>query len=129
MKKELQEKLFTKYPKIFIEKDLPMTHTCMCWGIETGDGWYDLLDLLCGRLQSMTDWNAHLPKKFPQTVATQVKEKFGTLRFYTSGSSEYQDGMIDFAEALSGTICDVCGKAGKLNDGGWIACRCPDHEQ
>ena len=31
MKKELQEKLFTKYPKIFVQKDLPKDQTCMCW--------------------------------------------------------------------------------------------------
>ena len=34
MKAELQNKLFEKYPKIFGQKDLPMTQTAMCWGID-----------------------------------------------------------------------------------------------
>lgn len=129
MKAELQKKLFDKYPKIFRQKDLSMQETCMCWGIETGDGWYDLIDLLCWKLQSMTDMNDHLPERFPQIEATQVKEKFGTLRFYTGGASEWQDGVIDFAESISAKTCDICGKAGTLNRNGWIACRCPEHKE
>lgn len=129
MKAELQKKLFDKYPKIFKQKDLPMSQTCMCWGIDTGDGWYGLLENLCEQLQSMTDHNDHLPKRFPQVEATQVKEKFGTLRFYTNGISDWQEGVISFAEWMSGTICDVCGKAGTLNRNGWIACRCPEHKE
>ena len=78
MDKKLQDKLFKKYPKLFVQRKLPMTQTCMCWGIETnGRGWYQLLDCLCSSLQWDTDCNG-----YPQVVATQVKEKFGTLRFY-----------------------------------------------
>lgn len=126
MKKELQEKLFEKYPKIFGEKDLPMTQTCMCWGIDTGDGWYSLLDNLCELLQGMTDNNPR-SARFSQIVAAQVKEKYGTLRFYVNGDSEWQSGAIALAEHLSGSICDVCGGPGKLNQEGWISCRCEAH--
>ena len=56
-----------------------MKETCMCWGIDTGDGWYDLIDTLCGLLQFNTDRN-----RCPQVEATQVKEKYGTLSFYYS---------------------------------------------
>lgn len=126
MKQELQEKLFAKYPKIFRQRSLPMTETCMCWGIDTGDGWYDLLDALCWRLQSMTDWNPN-NERFPQIEASQVKEKFGSLRFYTSGSSDYQEGIIDFAEVISERTCEECGKKGEINGSGWLRCRCPEH--
>ena len=34
MKKELQDKLYNDFPKIFKQKDLSMKETCMCWGIE-----------------------------------------------------------------------------------------------
>lgn len=121
MNKELEQKLFDKYPKIFVEKDLPMSQTCMCWGIKTGDGWYDLLDKLCYSLQWWTDKNGH-----PQVVATQVKEKFGTLRFYTRGVSDFQDGMVTFAESMSGRICEKCGKPGEIQRGGWVSVRCPE---
>lgn len=55
MKPELQQKLFKKYPKIFRQKDLPMTETAMCWGIDCGDGWYWLIDNLCHSIQSYCD--------------------------------------------------------------------------
>jgi hypothetical protein len=38
MNKELEEQLYNKYPKLFKERSLPMTQTCMCWGIECGSG-------------------------------------------------------------------------------------------
>lgn len=55
MNKELQNKLYEKYPKIFGQKDLPMTQTAMCWGISCGDGWYNIIDTLCGHLQYLVD--------------------------------------------------------------------------
>jgi hypothetical protein len=83
---------------------------------------------LCGRLQSMTDNNPHLPDKFPQIEAEQVKEKFGTLRFYTGPCSDEQSGVLDFAEQMSGIICDVCGNPGKTYADGWYVTRCEEHK-
>ena len=51
MNEALQVKLFKDYPEIFKEKDLPETESCMQRGIETGDGWYSLVDMLCQQLQ------------------------------------------------------------------------------
>ena len=79
MKKDLQDKLYAKYPKIFRQKDLDKMQTLMCWGIETDDGWYDLIDEVCQHLQWNTDKNGH-----PQVEFVQVKEKYGDLRIYTS---------------------------------------------
>ena len=126
MKRELQLQLFEKYPLIFKDRVKPMTETSMCWGIETGDGWFTLLDVLCGYLQWETDNN-----DAPQVVASQVKEKYGELRFYVGATSKRQDAMIDFAESLSARTCEVCGapaadaKAGASN---WITTRCGLHE-
>ena len=55
MKKELQDKLYNKYPKLFYQKDLPMQQTCMCWGIECGNGWYTIIDNACRLLQHHVD--------------------------------------------------------------------------
>jgi len=55
MDQELQDKLYKKYPKIFKQKDLDMTETCMCWGICTGNGWYSLIDTLCSGIQFRID--------------------------------------------------------------------------
>jgi len=123
MKKELQEKLFKKYPKIFRQRTLPMTETCMCWGIDTGDGWYNLIETLCILLQWDIDNNEH-----KQIEATQVKEKYGTLRFYTDYNDDKQSGYIDFAEALSANICEECGsnKDVTQSNGAWISTRCSE---
>ena len=43
MKKELQDKLFEKYPKLYRQKDLDKTQTAMCWGISCGSGWYNII--------------------------------------------------------------------------------------
>jgi len=59
-----------------------------------------------------------------QVVATQVKEKYGTLRFYTNGSDDYVIGLIDMAESLSGVTCEDCGSHAKTSGGGWVYTRC-----
>lgn len=124
MKKELDELLCQRYPLIFAERHLSQMETCMCWGIACGDGWFDLIDSLCERLQFWTDRN-----KAPQVVAIQVKEKFGTLCFYPRGAaSQEQRGMIHMAEAMSARICDQCGKPGQtLVHEHWHMTRCAEH--
>lgn len=52
MRKELDEALCAKYPLIFKNRHAPMNETAMCWGFECGDGWYNLIDVLCGMLYS-----------------------------------------------------------------------------
>lgn len=120
MKKELQDKLFKKYLKIFVQRKLSMTQTCMCWGIDTGDGWYRIIDLLCELLQWDIDQNNH-----PQIEAVQVKEKYGGLRFYTNGEDDKQGGLICFAEHLSEITCEDCGSMEDVTQTtGWVATLC-----
>jgi hypothetical protein len=52
MKQELDEALCAKYPLIFKDRHENMQHTAMCWGICTGNGWYNIIDTLCGMLTS-----------------------------------------------------------------------------
>jgi hypothetical protein len=70
----------------------------------------------------------HLPELVPQVVADQVKEKYGTLRFYYSGGDSVIEGMVAMAEAMSAVTCDVCGNPGKETGGGWISTRCEEHK-
>lgn len=116
---KLQQQLFERYPLIFQERHLPMTDTAMCWGVMVGNGWFHVLDALCAALQRTTDQDGE-----PQVVASQVKEKFGTLRFYTRASTDVQDAMIDVAEEVSARTCDVCGCPGQLVRDGWLRTRC-----
>jgi hypothetical protein len=52
MKRELDEALCAKYPLIFKDRNADMRTTAMCWGLECGDGWYNIIDVLCGLLTS-----------------------------------------------------------------------------
>ena len=119
MKEELQEKLFRKYPKLYGRKDLPMQETCMCWGIECGEGWFDILDRL-----------SHQLSKY-DVYAEQVKEKFGGLRFYVSFGVNINEADVDEiykligeAETKSMQTCENCGKPGITRQGGWIRTLC-----
>ena len=136
MKKELQDKLYAEFPKIFADKDKSKQESCMYWGLAIGDGWYDIFHRLLTTLQWQTDKNS-----YKQVVAEQVKEKFGSMRFYyrfeeTEQSkncefdrpNEYLRGLVDFATGMTGEICDVCGKKGDSGSKtGWIRVRCDEH--
>jgi len=123
----LSKILRERYPLIFAVEpavtDMPdaMPSVFSLWGFECGDGWFDLIDVLCRRLQLETKHGA------PQVVVRQVKEKFGTLRFNASGADERQDAMIEFAEMMSGRLCEICGNRGETIETGWMRTRCPVH--
>lgn len=156
MSPELDKELCEKYPKIFCDRHGDIKETCMAWGFECGDGWAQLIDTTCFLIQQQHDnnlrsirwaeaWNQDIldpdsdyygreprvvPEEIPQTVATQIKEKFGTLRFYVNGGDDYIQGVIDMAEYMSAYICEVCGNKTKVADqgGGWYATRCEEHQ-
>ena len=146
MKKELQQKLYDKYPLLFQDASKPMSETCMCWGISTGDGWHRLLDNLCNKIQHRieshnrtVDYYKQNPAKdgsgppewakdnISQVIFDQVKEKFGGLRIYHHGGDDIVSAYISFAESLSYNICEDCGKfddtVGRTTKG-WIHVIC-----
>ena len=56
--------------------------------------------------------------------AVQVKEKFGTLRFYMTGETEEMSRLIHRAEERSAVTCEKCGKPGEYRDLGWAFTLC-----
>ncbi|MFZ9848288.1 MAG: hypothetical protein ACO3EE_09095 [Flavobacteriales bacterium] len=147
MREELQNKLFEKYPKIFADAGKSPQESCMAWGLEVGDSAYNLIDLLCEALTYTFTTSIEVDeedgkrlgcfpysskgeekKRYffkvepPQVVAEQVKQKFGTLRFYyrleysednkslaltnkypdlekiNKRYADYMDGIVHFAE-------------------------------
>ena len=94
-----------------------------------GIGWYNLIYTLTNCIDRRLE---HLNKDGGnrKVVIAQIKEKFGGLRYYADGDvDEQMDGMIDFAESLSYTICEECGAPGKLRSGGWVRTLCDKHEE
>lgn len=125
MKPENDKKLCEDFPKIFIQINLPMTETCMCWDFECGDGWYGLLHDLCTKIQEHCD-----KTDCPQVEAVQVKEKFGGLRFYIIGGDDTVDAMIREAEEAADRTCEACGSVGEdvmpRSRRGWFSVKCED---
>lgn len=140
MRKELDESLCKKYPLIFRDRHGDLRKTAMCWGIEIGDGWHDIIDKSCQLIQWHIDQRLDFNKRaaeqgstvYPeieQVVATQIKEKFGTLRFYYTGGDDYVDGVVAMAEAMSAVTCEQCGAPGKLRGGYWLYTACEEHTE
>jgi hypothetical protein len=70
-----------------------------------------------------------VPDAVPQVTVDQVKEKFGTLRFYYSGGDDVIDGMVRMAEAMSAVTCEKCGNVGRRRGAGWISTLCDEHSK
>ena len=179
MKLELDKLLCEKYPKMMVNRNKDMKETCMCWGFECGDGWFNILDQLMGNIQHHIDWKEKqrtsamaynlmaaqakegnfdlfddsmkdlnnpeykakrlseviagdfrsVPESIPQVTLDQIKEKFGTLRFYYTGGDDIIDGMVRMAESMSAVTCETCGNPGQQRGGGWIRTLCDHHDE
>lgn len=137
MTEEKDKALCAKYPKIFRNRRGDPKQTLMCFGFEHDDGWYDIIDTLCNTIQHHLDWKRESDEfkslsdeewdESHQTVAVQVKEKWGGLRFYVNSSDNYIDGAIALAESLSLRTCEQCGAPGKPRGGGWVRTLCDSH--
>ena len=86
-----------------------------------GDGWFKILFELVGGIkvndQKKGDWI---------TKVTQIKEKFGGLRFYVTGTSDKNWALIRNAEQKSYGVCEETGsevEVGTWNDG-WVRTLC-----
>jgi hypothetical protein len=152
MTPELEQHIREKYPLIFSRR-------CE---MSINDGWFDIIDILCGNIQNRIDnvirqreytieWNENVndpdfewttafvereerevPELVEQVVATQIKEKFGTLRFYYSGGDEYIRGLDAMAASMSGVICEQCGNPGTSRSNKkqrWILVLCDKHAE
>lgn len=155
MDKELEDKLYAKYPKIFAQKDLDINESGLFWGIQCENGWYNIIDTLCDEIQSYVDqphinlemYSKWLEKSLtdnddelsefymkkvrevkesfiPQPELIQIKEKYGSLRFYLTYYDDHISTLIGFAEAYSERVCETCGAPGTMCSQGWMKVSC-----
>ena len=142
MDMKLEHELCTKYPKIFTNPSKVGDEDQLYWGIECNAGWYNIIDTLCATIQDHIDHNRNLIQRateeqdiptlagireIPQVEVLQIKEKFGTLRFYYSGGDVYVEAAVTLAERLSARTCEDCGAVGERRSGGWIKVLCDEH--
>ena len=84
---------------------------------EVGDGWYSILyELILNiKFNDMAE-NGWITK------VTQLKEKFGGLRFYVTGTSKNNWQLIREAESKSYDVCEVSGSTENVGTWkhGWI---------
>lgn len=111
--------LETKYNNIFIGKNHGYDH----FGFECGEGWADLLEPVFNYINDYNTKNSDSPIQI-----NQIKEKWGTLRFYCSGYTNELDELICQAEAESASVCEQCGKPGTTGGKRWFKTACEEHK-
>jgi len=119
MKKELEQQIIEIAPYMFRYDGWNNTqNSLLVFGFECGDGWFELIKQLVNDIKNNDITHS--------VQVNQVKEKFGTLRFYIKKGTEKIFELIFKAEYESGKICEKCGNPGKLRYGGWILTLCND---
>lgn len=94
----------------------PKITSCDFFDVQVG--WYPLIKNLIDELITL-GWDKKV---------TQVKEKFGGLRFYINGGSDEMYNKITEAEKLSHETCELCGKKGELRTKiRWFTTLCDEH--
>ena len=121
MSPENEKYMCETYPSLY-DMSKPPTQSLMCFGFPD-DGWFELLKELSDKI--VTTGIA--------VRAVQVKEKFGTLRYYVdypnaTSNESYRiiEDLIRQAEQKSGETCEVCGKPGEERNEGWIKTLCDE---
>ena len=97
------------------------------------DGWGRWLGCDRGWYPIIVELDAALARLCPEHEVHQVKEKYGTLRFYatTCGLHREQedefDALVDAAEERSAITCEECGADGRLAEcSRWYKTLCGD---
>lgn len=117
MNKTLYDKLKEDFPDI-LESVYP---AC-------GDGWEPIIRECCAKLSDARKrfMAENEIDDYTETCgqASQIKEKYGGLRFYLMSGTEEMHKATEEAEERSLTICEDCGADGKLRPGGWYRTLC-----
>jgi len=124
MKKEFEQKLFTECPNLFSDR----SKTLMRFGFPNGDGWFDLIYKASKKIEAIV---SQMPIEERNNYrAFQIKEKFGSLRFYMSTQNEEIDNIIREVEQESIKTCQQCGKSGEfVTINGWRQVLCSNCEK
>lgn len=120
MKIELDVALCRDFPNLY--KNRRKRGTCMVFGLSVGDGWEPIVRELSEKLEKLI---LEAPEDLRGSYhASQVKEKFGGLRFYMASSTAEMGKAIDEAEEACSKVCESCGAPGSLHQTGWARTNC-----
>jgi len=118
MNNEITHKLWEDYPEIF-----PKNERGYRVGFGCDDGWYNHINALCATIMLFCkDHGDSVP------LASQVKEKYGGLRFYVQSATVELYDLIERFELEAEYVCEVCGERGKIrNVNNWYKALCDKH--
>ena len=126
-----REDIETRYPRVFgsgTKTDNPEQSVgTVYW--EFGYGWDTLIENLVAAIDREIERDPSLAEGDSPFRILQMKEKFGSLRFYHSGGNERIYGLVDMTEKLSGSVCEICGSLGTACGrvgGSWVKTLCED---
>lgn len=135
MNTKLEYSLVQDFPEIFRDWHGDPTQTCMAWGIECPAAWEPAIRAACQEITAQVRRvNSQHPTLGLRVTADQIKEKFGTLRFYWHSECalwkdvdwrfdhplpEHEaavkqahhciDGAVAVAERITSLVCGDCG--------------------
>lgn len=123
MRQEYDTYLCENFPNLYRNRHGDMRTTALCWGFEIGDGWYEIVKELSRELELEI---LKLPKADREyACASQVKEKYGGLRFYMHSETNEMSWLIREAEQRASKTCEQCGSSAKCrNENGWYTTLC-----
>jgi hypothetical protein len=113
---------FDRFRK-YVSGDVPVPTP---WKPPVGEGWHAMIFDALQKIDALVGGDA---SKFK---IGQIKEKFGSLRFYCfvddESAADEVFAIAEEIEARSATMCESCGAPAQIHGyGGWYACLCPHH--
>jgi len=118
--------LVESFPALYCGADRPRaTDSAPRFFFECRDGWFNLIFRLSEKLERSARRCGAAPDSTDWPRALQVKEKYGTLRFYAMPATDEFSMLIDEAEKLSARTCELCSGPAKLREKGrWYKTFC-----
>lgn len=113
MNPELTDKLYLTFPRLYRGHQKHPSESSMYWGFQCGNGWYQVLYNLS---QKLSDYQAAHPDL--DIEATQVKSKFGILRFHLNCRDPAIEQMIEYAQYQASVTCELGGDAIQVCENG-----------
>ena len=116
----IEDRIGREYPHINLEDHI--WQELVNNSPDYGPGWYDLIIELVLKIEEIYK-NKRLDIK--EFEIFQVKEKYGSLRFYTNSSLAEVNDLISEYEDKSEKICEKCSMEGKIRaKDGWFMALC-----
>lgn len=118
MSPDKAKELVAIYPELF--SDLAERSNFRLFNFECGDGWFALLKSGIEKIKEEYEKSGLKLKVY------QVKEKYGTLRFYLDQYTDAIQEIVEEMETQSERICEECGALGHISGLVWVRTLCEE---